>query len=167
VSCEAGSFFAEVSAILKRFQHLLRGSFSDEQRRAVLDALGQAGSVYRWHFYQHGFSGELSPLPSGEILSFLDLAQRYIEHSLRANQRSDYLYHAYNILHLDDQRASITHLYEMLEGQVAILSSGMLSSEESLSLLESLRHSSLTWLTNTAISFTRIENCPVSWRKTA
>jgi len=31
----------------------------------------------------------------------------------------------------------------MLEGQVAILSSGMLSSEESLSLLESLRHSSL------------------------
>ena len=44
---------------------------------------------------------------------------------------------------LDNGTASISHLYEMLEGQVAILSSGMLSGEESLSLLESLRHSQL------------------------
>ena len=39
--------------------------------------------------------------------------------------------------------ASVGHLYEMLEGQVAILSSGLLSGEESLLLLESLRHSQL------------------------
>ncbi len=143
VNNEVGRFFAEVSVILQRFQHLLHASFNDEQRRAVLDALGQAGSAYRWNFYQHGFSGELTQLPTGEILAFLDLAQRYIEHSLRANRRSDHLYHSYNILHLDDQRASITRLYEMLEGQVAILSSGMLSAEESLALLDSLRRSSL------------------------
>ena len=143
VSNEVGLFFAEVSVILQRFQLLLHGSFSDEQRRAMLDALGQAGSAYRWRFYQHGLSDELTQLPTGEVLAFLDLAQRYIEHSLRANQRSDHLYHSYNILHLDDQHASITHLYEMLEGQVAILSSGMLSSEESRTLLDSLRHCSL------------------------
>ncbi len=46
-------------------------------------------------------------------------------------------------LHLDPEVASIGHLYEMLEGQVAILSSGMLSGEESLALLESMRHSKL------------------------
>jgi hypothetical protein len=62
---------------------------------------------------------------------------------LRANKRGDNLYHAYNILHLDPKLASISRLYEMLEGQVAILSSGMLSGEESLALLESMRHSKL------------------------
>jgi hypothetical protein len=62
---------------------------------------------------------------------------------LRANKRSDALYHAYNILHLEPKRASIGHLYEMLEGQVAILSSGLLSGEESLALLESMRHGKL------------------------
>jgi hypothetical protein len=143
VSNEVGRFFVEVSVIMQRFQSVLHGSFSDEQRRAVLDALGQAGSAYRWHFYQHRFSGELTQLDSEAVLAFLNLAQGYIEHSLRANQRSDHLYHSYNILHLDGQRAAITHLYEMLEGQVAILSSGILSSEESLALLESLRQSSL------------------------
>ena len=80
---------------------------------------------------------------AAEITAFLDLAQEYVEHSLRANQRGDNLYHAYNILHLDHGRASISHLYEMLEGQVAILSSGLLSGEESLALLQGLRHSSL------------------------
>jgi len=77
------------------------------------------------------------------LVAFLDLAQQYVEHSLQANKRSDNLYHAYNILHLDHATASINYLQEMLEGQVAILSSGMLSGEESLSLLESLRHSKL------------------------
>jgi hypothetical protein len=62
---------------------------------------------------------------------------------LHANKRSDNLYHAYNILHIDGEHAYIDHLYEMLEGQVAILSSGLLSSEESLALLQSLRHSTL------------------------
>ncbi len=82
-------------------------------------------------------------LPIPELAAFLNLALGYIDHSLRANQRRDHLFHAYNILHLDYQQASIHHLYEMLEGQVAILSSGLLSGEESLALLESLRHSPL------------------------
>ena len=66
-----------------------------------------------------------------------------MEHSIRANQRRDHLYHAYNVLHLESGLASISRLDEMLEGQVAVLSSGMLSGEESLSLLESLRHGRL------------------------
>lgn len=147
VSSEVGRFFAEVAAVLQQHQPLLQAAFSDDQRRVVMDALGQAGSDYRWNYYRHGFSGQRTQLPGSEILAFLDLSRRYIEHSLRANQRNDHLFHSYNILHLDEQRASITHLYEMLEGQVAILSSGMLSSQESIALLESLRHS-LLYLTD-------------------
>jgi hypothetical protein len=108
-----------------------------------MDVLGQAGSTYRWNYYSHGLSAGITQLPIPEITAFLDLAQQYVEHSLRANRRRDSLYHAYNILHLSDGLASIGHLYEMLEGQVAILSSGMLSGGESLLLLESLRNSPL------------------------
>jgi hypothetical protein len=128
---------------LSRFQFSLQSSFNDEQRRNFMDRLGEAGSDYRWNLYNNGFASELVYSSASEIVKFLDLAQQYVEHSLRANARSDNLYHSYNILHLDNDRASISHLYEMLEGQVAILSSGLLSSNEALALLQSLRNSAL------------------------
>lgn len=143
ISSEVISFYQQVADILGRNLSNLQGSFNDDERRAMLDALGQAGSQYRWNYYTNGFSGQQIQVPASEVAAFLGLAQRFVEHSLRANRRSDNLYHAYNILHLDEQRATVGHLYEMLEGQVAILSSGMPSAEESLLLLETLRHSAL------------------------
>jgi prepilin-type processing-associated H-X9-DG protein len=143
VSMEMQKLFSQIFKILQEFQGTLTGTFSAEGRRAMMDALGQAGSDYRWKYYSQGLSGEYTRLLIPDMVVFLDLAGKYVEHSLRANKRSDNLYHAYNILQLDKKSASISHLYEMLEGQVAILSSGMLSSADSLSLLESLRNSKL------------------------
>jgi hypothetical protein len=143
LSEEVQQFFKQVFKILKQYQPLLGGAFTDQSRRGVMDALGEAGSDYRWNYYNTGLSGNRSALPAVEIAEFLDLAQKYVEHSLRANRRSDHLYHAYNILHLDQGGASVSYLYEMLEGQVAILSSGMLDAAESLALLESLYNSAL------------------------
>jgi hypothetical protein len=143
INIEVYRFYAKVSSILNHFLFLLGGTLHDKQRRDVMNALGEAGSEYRWNFYKIGFSGEKIQLEIPEIVTYLDLVQRYIDHTLRSNIRSDVLYHAYNILHLDNDHACISHLYEMLEGQVAILSSGLLSDEESLALLKSLRHSSL------------------------
>jgi hypothetical protein len=136
-------FFERVFETLDKFKPNLKNSFTDEERRMVMDALGQAGSDYRWDYYKNGFAGDLTQLPVSRIVEFLDLVLGYTEHSLRANKRTDNLFHSYNVIHLDSSRASISHLYEMLEGQVAILSSGLLSSEESLLLLEDLRHSAL------------------------
>ena len=34
-----------------------------------MDALGQAGSDYRWKIYRHGFSGEMAALPLDELLA--------------------------------------------------------------------------------------------------
>jgi hypothetical protein len=143
VRVEVQELFSQIFEILKRFESVLQNSFSDEERRVMMDALGQVGSEYRWNYYSQGFSDEFAQLPVREIVAFLTYALRYVDHSLRANQRRDHMYHAYNILHLDGKCASISHLYEMLEGQVAILSSGLLSGEESLALLESMRHSQL------------------------
>lgn len=143
LSMEVENFYSRIFGTLERFRNLLRLSFSDEQRRGMLDALGQAGSDYRWNHYTHGFSGNTTQVPVWDIVAFLSLAQEYVDHALRANRRSDSLYHSYNILHLDEGLASIGHLDEMLEGQVAILSSGILSGEESLHLLTTLRNSRL------------------------
>jgi hypothetical protein len=143
LSQELKNLYHQLHQALQQFQNILTGAFNDVQRRAMMDALGQAGSDYRWNLYQHGPSGEMSSLPVSEINAFLELALRYVEHSLRANKRSDHLYHSYNVLHLGEQTATVNTLYEMLEGQVAMLSSGLLNGAESLDLLESLRRSQL------------------------
>jgi hypothetical protein len=143
ISKEVYEFYARIAEILDHFNDLLLGAFSDHQRRLVMDALGEAGSDYRWNFYENGLKGDQTALEIPGLVAFLDQAQRYVEHSLRANRRSDDLYHAYNILHLDEKVTTIKHLYEMLEGQVAILSSGLLTAKESLALLQSLRKSRL------------------------
>ncbi len=108
-----------------------------------MDALGQAGSDYRWRYYSQGFSGNSTEVPLEDLTGFLELAQQYVDQSIHANLRSDHLYHAYNVLHLDHGLASISRLDEMLEGQVSVLSSEILTGEESLRLLESLRNSRL------------------------
>lgn len=140
---EIHRLYDRVADILKHFRANLQSAFNDEQRRNIMDALGEAGSEYRWNFYRSGFSGEIAHIPVNTVVAFLDLALEYIEQTLRANKRADSLYHSYNILHLDEGRASVSHLYEMLEGQVAILSSGLLTSDESLALLENLQNSAL------------------------
>ncbi|MBE0699467.1 MAG: hypothetical protein IH586_21295 [Anaerolineaceae bacterium] len=143
ITNEVAGLFSQIAQILIRFQSALKAKFGDDQRRAMMDALGQAGSNYRWSYYSQGLSGESTQLPTAEMLAFLEMTLQYVEQTLRSNKRSDNLYHAYNILNFYDQKASVGHLYEMLEGQVAVLSSGLLSGAESLALLESLRHSAL------------------------
>ncbi len=132
-----------IYSILQKHRPLLQASFTDKQRRLVMDELGQASSDFRWSYYRDGLSGRFSEVEQSDLLDFLNLAQLYIEHTLKANVRPDHLYHAYNVLHLGERTAAVGHLYEMLEGQVAILSSGMLSGKQSLALLRSLRESKM------------------------
>ena len=136
---EVATFLQKVEAILQQFRPILSAPVTDETRRQVMDALGQAGSDYRLNFYLHGISAAQTSFPTQRIADFLSLALEYVEHTLRVNQRDDHLFHAYNILHLSPGRAAVSHLPEMLEGQVAVLSSGLLTGQEALALLDSLR----------------------------
>jgi hypothetical protein len=140
---EVAAFFEQMATILDESRPALQQGFDDAGRRTLMDALGQAGSDYRWNFYKYGFSGKSEILDKSRLVDFLKLTLLYIDQTLRANRRDDALYHSYNILHLQTGAASVSHLYEMLEGQVAILSSGLLSADESLALLKSMRSSAL------------------------
>jgi len=135
--------FESVTAILAASESYLGSSFTDRSRRDVMDALGTAATAYRSTLYDDGLPAEQVELTGQQLHDFLTLAQRHIEHTLRANRRADGLYHAYNILRLHTESAAIDDLYPMLEGQVAILSSGMLSPAEAVTLLDSMRHSDL------------------------
>jgi len=143
VTGEVGGWFAAMQSVLREHASVLPTGFTDEQRRAVMDELGQAGSDYRWHTYENGLSGDSSELAKKDLLAFLEMAQEYVEQSLAANQRPDRLFNAYNILNLYPGKAMVGYLDEMLEGQVSILSSGLLSPKESLELLHNMRQSQL------------------------
>ncbi len=144
VSDEVSRLLLDTQSVLKRHQPLLRGKITDAQRKLVLEQLGRAGSAYREQVYHHGFSGGTDPLRGSTLLRFFKLAQEWLEHTIRANRRSDGLYDAYNLIHLEDTaEIRLRRLYPMLEGQVAVLSSGWLSPEQSLELLTALRHSAL------------------------
>ncbi|MGB0387253.1 MAG: hypothetical protein ACPGWR_20735 [Ardenticatenaceae bacterium] len=143
VNTAMATLFANVHTILTTHQQHLESGFSDEARRAIMDDLGAAATSYRSAIYQDGLPTAQTEIAVQAVRDFLGLAQAYIEQTLRANRRSDGLYQAYNILRVNKTESAVDHLYLMLEGQVAILSSGLLSSEETLGLLHSLRHSNL------------------------
>ena len=143
ISSELHVFYVSIAEALIANTSLLTRGINDTERKSITDTLGIAGSIYREQIYQHGFSGEKKTISLSGISAFLEISLQFLEHTIKANKRTDHLYHAYNLLSYSDEGIHISHLSEMLEGQVAALSSGFLSAEESLQLLDSLRHSAL------------------------
>ncbi|MCB0071087.1 MAG: hypothetical protein KDE20_06495 [Caldilineaceae bacterium] len=143
VSAAVVELMAAVQDVFARHRGELDAGFTDQSRRAVMDALGAASTAYRAAIYTDAHDSAQVDLAAATLRDFLALALDFVEQTLRANRRADDLYHAYNILRVEEGRAGVEHLYVMLEGQVAILSSGLLSAAEALALLQSLRHSDL------------------------
>ncbi len=143
ISEELAQYFSEISAVLERFKHLLAGKINDKDRKLILDGLGGAASKFRNEIYKNGFSGKKTTISMQDLSRFVECTNFYLEHSIDANKREDNLYHAYNLMTPTKDSVSIDYLCEMLEGQVAVLSSGYLSSGESLQVLDALRSSVL------------------------
>jgi hypothetical protein len=144
LSEEVAGWFASTAEALERHRPMLDGPVSDADRRTLLDGLGRPADGYRKKLYAEGLSERRTRVPASVIAAFMNLAGSYVEHSIRSNRRPDGLYHAYNLVKVEaDGSISIRRLYEMLEGQAAVLGSGLLSADESLALLDTLRASAL------------------------
>lgn len=78
-----------------------------------------------------------------ELCNSLEILENALKLNIKANKRSDGLFHSYNTMILSDKEIKISYLQEMLEGQVAVLSSGILNPQESLELFNSLKSSAL------------------------
>lgn len=143
ISNEMVEFYHAIRECLLSQKHVLSSSISNEDRKKILDSLGQAASEYRFHVYNSGFWGKKRTHSMQGLKNFTQVSIDFIEHSIKANQREDHLYHAYNLMSVENNGISISYLPEMLEGQVAILSSGFLSAKQSIKVLDALRNSDL------------------------
>ena len=145
VSAAVAVLTRQVLAVLTADRGLLAiPTLADGPRRILVDALAAAGSDYREAIYREG-PGATAHLDPVELAALLDTALAFVDHTLRANRRADGLYHAYNLLEFAEEPAAlrIHHLAPMLEGQVAVLSSGLLTPAEARDLLAALRASPL------------------------
>ncbi len=145
VSTEVVTWLRQVADILQRQRGMLAVEhIGDGARRALMDELGAAFSSYRERVYAVGFSGKTT-LDASEVLAWCRSACEHLEHAIRTNRRGDGLYHAYNLIEIgaDTTGAEVQRLGVMLEGQVAALSSGLLSGTEAAELLVSLYASPL------------------------
>ena len=143
ISNEMVEFYHAIRENLIAFQPLLSASIHNEDRKKIVDALGKAASDYRHQIYNSGFWGKKRTHSMAGLKTFTKVSLAFIEHAIKANQRQDKLYHAYNLMSIENNGVTISYLPEMLEGQVAVLSSGYLSGKESLEVLDALRNSSL------------------------
>lgn len=144
ISKELHDFYLKVTLTLSTHKNVLTGVLSDTSRKTILDGLGNAASTYREDIYTNHFSGKKNTLSTKNIIDFISTTLEYIDHTIDANKREDNMYHAYNLMTVkSDTEVSISYLSEMLEGQVSVLSSGYLSSEENLAVLDGLKKSAL------------------------
>ena len=107
-------------------------------RRNFLDAAGALLDAWRAESYR-GADGRTPAQAPARLLT--DLARSLlplIDATLQVCRRGDGLFHSYNLVDLSRSRAEVSHLYPMLEGQVAMLSCGLLSLAESVTLLDAL-----------------------------
>jgi hypothetical protein len=129
---------AEVTAIFRAAP----AAFDDTSRYRIVVELGRAGERHR----QAVYSAAAGPSVEAEVSSISELASvvlPVLDASIRGARRKDGLYDGYNVLEIEGETARVRHLYPMLEGQVAVISSGVLSPAESLGVLRALRASQL------------------------
>lgn len=143
LSVEVIAMFEGVSGVFSECIKVLNVAMSDEVRFNIVSELGRIGETYRHTIYDQGFTGEKKSLSIDTVKTFVKTAQAVLKDTIDSNKRADGLYHAYNLVKFGRNICSISHLYEMLEGQVAVLSSKALDAQEALSVLKALRASAI------------------------
>ena len=143
VTAEMHDFFHKVLDVLASNSNVLLEEVSDRDRKKMLDQLGEAASEYRWKIYKNAFGGNKQAVELGKLRQFVQLCSAYFEHSIKATRRKDGLFHGYNLVNFEGNSLGLSYLDPMLEGQVAVLSSGQLNARESLEVLKSLKSSAM------------------------
>lgn len=141
----ASEIHALTHSIINAFKHhqpTLNRDFTPEERRHMMDLLGNAAEQYREQAYK-GFCSQIKVITKDELQGFFRLIMAFLDHTIARNRRPDGLYHAYNLLDITPNKAYIDHLYLMLEGQVSILQSGILKPGEALELIQRMFESDL------------------------
>ncbi len=112
-------------------------------RRDFLDGAGGLLDAWRAAAYQGAAGRRSARAPAGLLPNLAGALLPLIDVTLRGCLRDDALYQSYQLVDLAEGRAEVSALYPMLEGQAALLSCGLLSLAEAVSLLDALFKSPL------------------------
>ena len=136
------SFFDQISDLYKNADFdALKGAAA---KKDFVKKCGLAFQNERFAFYEKGSRlEETFEISKPEILAAFDAFIAAAEKFIQANKRADGLYHSYNTLSINADGMEIGYLEEMLEGQVAVLSSGYLSARECADLCAALEKSAI------------------------
>ena len=107
-------------------------------RRAFLDAAGALLDVWRAAAYQGAGGRAMARSPEGLLAELARALLPLVDATLQRCRRDDGLFDSYNLVDFVPGRAELSRLYPMLEGQVAVLSCGLLPLAEAVRLLEAL-----------------------------
>lgn len=127
------------------FAKLLKNSapVTDKERKSFTDSTGLIFEEERNSLSARGFSQEYESINGKKLSDILKVFKDVIEYSIRENKRSDGLYHSYNSIVMSNDEIKVINLKLMLEGQVAILSSGLLNHQDVVELCKNLKESDL------------------------
>lgn len=142
LTAPTAQLLADVTAELARLQKAPRRGWTPRQRYQALLTLGQAGERHRRAVYDGRYEKRVD-VPASALSAFAEIARAVVDDTLRANRRPDGLFHSYNVLRVKDEQAHLEYLSPMLEGQVAVLGSTLLTPTEAVEVLGVLRHSDL------------------------
>jgi hypothetical protein len=113
-------------------------------RRAFLDAAGTLLEAWREQAYRGAAGRTLVQAPPGALTELARALLPLVDATLQCSRRDDGLFHSYNLVDLSRPGAAeVSHLYPMLEGQVALLSCGWLPLADAVRLLDALFASEL------------------------
>jgi len=132
LSAPVATLVAEIAAALPA-----TGGCDAARRREVFEALGRAGAAHRAAVYA-GLDGSATAVSTATIRGLITRCLAIVDDTIRANRRADGTYASYNVLHLEGGVLQIHPLGLMLEGQVAVLASGLLDDAEAATLLDVL-----------------------------
>ena len=140
ISAEVVSWFEAVHEVLASTPSG-GGADADRRRRDVMDRLGRAASDYRSAIYASGFSGAVG---RSDRRRSRTCAMRvgHLDETIRGSKRADGLYSRTTSCCPRRDRDRVA-ARQMLEGQVAALSSGVLSAGRQADLLDALFASAL------------------------
>ncbi len=134
--------FADLTKLYKGTD-IKKAITSDSERKAFTDRAGKIFEAERNELYAKGYEAGCTELNREELVDSLKAMLDMVKESIVVNKREDGLYHTYNTMIASGSGMKIVRLQEMLEGQVAVLSSGLLDSDETLSVLNALKKSPL------------------------
>lgn len=139
MSKEVFDWMLSITRILQDATREIRqGTVNRQTRKAILTLLEKSADDYRQRVYRmNGFSGK-TKVEKSALEKLLETSLVVLDASIENNLREDGLYNAYNILTYSGESLNIENLYPMLEGQVAVLSAGVLTPKQAVELLDKL-----------------------------